>query len=141
MRCNQLTGCGLDFHAEATAGLPLSAFVGRAHVRIRIKCESRGFFRAAKVETLIKRFTTETTRGETVLTSEVRSKIGPCGALQKVAWAGGRALAERGKRQLSAVTGNVAHPIQPWLRRLVGRVWITAFAPLRPGSFVLQNPL
>lgn len=87
MRCNQLTGCGLDFHADRTAGLPLSTLLGRAHVRIRIKCDGCGFFRAARVETLIKRFTTDRLRGDTVLTSEVRSKItGPCRTCRTSSW-------------------------------------------------------
>jgi hypothetical protein len=87
MQCGVITGCGLDFHVDRTAGLRLSALLGRAHVRIRIKCQGCGFFRAAKVESIIAKLSTGTVRGGDLLTTDIRSRIsGPCKTCRKSSW-------------------------------------------------------
>ena len=87
MRCNTLAGCGLDFRLDQNAGLPLTSLLGRAHVRIRIKCEGCGFFRATSVEALIARLSAGRPTAETLMLSQVRGRItGPCKTCRKSAW-------------------------------------------------------
>ncbi len=87
LRCHSLAGCGLDFHEDPKAGLPLRALLGRSHVKIRIKCAGCGFFRVTRVEGLIAKLSATRPMADSLMTSEVPSQItGPCKTCKKSAW-------------------------------------------------------
>jgi hypothetical protein len=87
LRCHSLAGCGLAFHSDNRAGLPLRALVGRSHVRLRIKCAGCGFFRVALPEGLIAKLTAAKRMTDGFQVSEIAGSIkGPCRTCKKTAW-------------------------------------------------------
>jgi hypothetical protein len=87
LKCNNLTGCGLDFHEDRRGGLPLRGLFGRSHVRIRVKCAACGFFRAATPEAIYKRVTAGKEPMDGLLVTEIAAQIkGPCGQCKKTSW-------------------------------------------------------
>ncbi len=86
LRCQNLTGCGLDFREDHRAGLPLKALFGVSHVRIRVKCGGCGFFRVATPEALWRKVVTDKP-DDSPLTSEVAGRVkGPCKQCRKRDW-------------------------------------------------------
>jgi hypothetical protein len=89
LKCQNLTGCGLDFHEDRKGGLPLQGLFGRAHVHVRIKCVGCGFFRTAPPEALWRRITKGQDKEPIygLLVTEVAAQIkGPCRACGKSSW-------------------------------------------------------
>ena len=87
LKCQNLTGCGLDFHEDRRGGLPLRALFGRSHVHIRIKCDGCGFFRVATPEALWRRITKDKDPTYGLLVTEVAAQIkGPCSQCKKTNW-------------------------------------------------------
>jgi len=87
MKCHGLTGCALEFHTDRRASLPVRALFGRAHVKIRIRCNGCGFFRTATPEGLFAKLSAERAASDGLLISEVAAKIkGPCKQCRKSAW-------------------------------------------------------
>lgn len=87
MRCHNLTGCGLDFHEDRRTGLPLRALVGRAHVKVRIRCGGCGFSRTAPPESVIARLSKPEPMPGNLYISEIAGRIkGACGQCKKRAW-------------------------------------------------------
>ena len=87
MKCHSLGGCALEFHDDRRASLPLRALFGRAHVRIRIKCASCGFFRAVTPEGVAAKLSAESPMPDGLLISEIAAQIkGACKQCKKSAW-------------------------------------------------------
>lgn len=70
LKCLRFDGCALDFHSEGRASLPLSALVGRSHVRIRIRCDACRFHRVTTPEALIAKLTKDGVHGSDVELSD-----------------------------------------------------------------------
>jgi hypothetical protein len=87
LKCQSLTGCGLDFHEDRRTGIPLRALVGRSHVRLRIKCAGCGFFRVALPESIVAKLSVPNPMPDGLYVSEVAARIkGPCGQCKRTAW-------------------------------------------------------
>ncbi|MGH7024164.1 MAG: hypothetical protein ACREEB_11320 [Caulobacteraceae bacterium] len=89
LKCQNLVGCGLEFHSDRNVGLPLTALLGRSHVKVRIKCGSCGFFRVTSPDTVVAKIRADDkTATDTLLISDIAGRIkGACGQCKKRAWA------------------------------------------------------
>ena len=87
LKCQNLAGCALEFHADPKASLPLRSLTGRSNVKIRIKCAGCGFLRVSAPETLITRLSAETPMPDGLLISEIAGRVrGPCRQCKKTSW-------------------------------------------------------
>jgi hypothetical protein len=87
LRCHNLAGCGLAFHSDNRAGLPVRSLVGRSHVRLRIKCAACGFFRIALPEAVIAKLSAKGPMPDGFPISDIAGSIkGPCRQCKKTAW-------------------------------------------------------
>jgi len=88
LKCDNLTGCGLDFHEDRRAGLPLKALFGRSHVSVRVKCGGCGFFRTATPEAVWRRIMAGKSPDDGLLVGDIAAQIkGPCKQCGKSRWA------------------------------------------------------
>jgi hypothetical protein len=88
LKCENLAGCGLDFHEDRRAGLPIKALFGRSHVSVRVKCGGCDFFRTAAPEVVWRRMMAGKSPNDGLLVCDIAGQIkGPCRKCGKSNWA------------------------------------------------------
>ena len=87
LKCQNLTGCALEFHAEPKTSLILRSVSGRSNVKIRIRCAGCSFFRVSAPEKVIAKLSVEKPLPDGFLVSEIAGRVrGPCKQCKASAW-------------------------------------------------------
>ncbi len=89
-RCARLGGCGLSYHDEEPARrLRLEHCQGRAHVRLRLRCDGNGcrFYRVWTVEEIVQGLARRGAGDERTPVDELHAKLtGQCPVCKKSNW-------------------------------------------------------